>query len=165
MVLLDIGPARYGECLDVLHRGFATDTAAYGITADNTPSNPAFWAEEQVAVVVAKGFQLYAAERAGALVGCAFVGPSSDRQVWSLRHLAVLPEARHQGHGEALVAEAVRRARAGGAVRLKIGIVGENTRLADWYHRLGFVTVDAGNQYPGLVFTVDHLELALDEAP
>ncbi|PKQ31921.1 MAG: hypothetical protein CVT62_05905 [Actinobacteria bacterium HGW-Actinobacteria-2] len=157
----ELGPDRYPECLDVLRRGFATVVATHGITADNTPSNPAFWQDDEVARVVAKGFSVFGVEHDGRLVGCAFVGPSRDADRWSLRHLAVVPEARHQGIGEALVGEAARRAREGGARVLRIGIVAENTRLADWYHRLGFVTVDAGQRYPGLVFSVDHLELPL----
>jgi len=60
-----------------------------------------------------------------------------------------------------LVAVAARRTKAAGATALRIGIVGENVRLSDWYHRLGFVTADAGNRHFGLPFTVDHLELAL----
>jgi diamine N-acetyltransferase len=160
-MLVDLGPDRYTECLDVLRRGFGTATTEFGITADNTPSNPAFWPETMVAGVVSKGFALFGLEIAGCLIGCAFVGPSRDPQVWSLRHLAVAPEARHLGHGELLVTEATRRARENGATRLRIGIVAENTPLSRWYHRLGFETVEAGAQYPGLVFTVDHLELAL----
>lgn len=157
----ELGPQRYAECLDVLRRGFATVTATYGITADNTPSNPAFWGADAVTQVVAKGFTVYGVEVGGRLAGCAFVGPSREPGRWSLRHLAVAPEARHQGIGEALVAEATRRAREGGAEALRIGIVAENLQLSDWYHRLGFVTVESGMRYPGLVFTVDHLELAL----
>jgi hypothetical protein len=47
---------------------------------------------------------------------------------------------------------------------LRIGIVAENVQLSDWYHRLGFVTVESGMRFPGLVFTVDHLELTLEPA-
>lgn len=157
----DLGPDRCSECLDVLRRGFATVAATYGMTADNTPSNPAFWEDDGVSRAAAKGFTVFGVERVGRLVGCAFVGPSHDTDRWSLRHLSVVPEARHHGIGEALVAEAARRAREAGATALRIGIVAENTRLADWYHRLGFITVDAGQRYPGLVFSVDHLELPL----
>ena len=157
----ELGPERYAECLDVLRRGFATATATYGITADNTPSNPAFWGDDVIPQVVAKGFTVFGVERDGQLAGCAFVGPSRDATRWSLRHVAVVPEARHLGIGASLVAEAARRARQGGAQRLSIGIVAENTHLAAWDHRLGFETVDAGNRYPGLVFSVDHLDLAL----
>lgn len=159
---IDVPPERYAECLEVLHAGFGTVADTFGLTAQNTPSNPAFWPPEEVAKVVARPMQLFAVEQEGRIVGCAFVGTSRQQpQTWTLRHLAVHPDARHRGHGEWLVREGTRRARDGGAQVLRIGIVGENTRLSDWYHRLGFVTVQAGQQFPGLVFSVDHLELPL----
>lgn len=163
-VIVDVGPQRQAECLRVLREGFATVTAEYGITAANTPSNPAFWTGRELAQVAART-QLFAIEEEGGLVGCAFVGASPSRPgTWVLRHLAVLPEARHRGHGEALVAEAVRRALAAGASTLRIGIVAANTRLSDWYRALGFRTVEAGVRHPGLVFEVDHLEYVLQDA-
>ena len=162
MPIIEVCPERYDECLAVLHAGFGTDVPAFGLTADNTPSNPAFWQPGEVARVVARPAQLFAVEHDGRIVGCAFVGASRRfPDTWVLRHLAVHPDARHRGHGEALVVEGARRARDGGAATLRIGIIGENTRLSDWYHRLGFVTVAADQNFPGLVFSVDHLELPL----
>lgn len=163
-VIVDVSPDRYVDCLDALHAGFGTEVAAYGITAENTPSNPAFWGDSVIPALVARGFELFAVEAEGRIVGCGFAGPSRGHPgSWMLRHLAVLPEARHRGVGEALVAEAARRARAGDASVLRIGIVAENLRLSQWYRRLGFVTTEAGLQYPGLPFTVDHLELPLTD--
>lgn len=160
-VIIDVPPERYPECLAVLRSGFATEVADFGITRENTPSNPAFWGDTAVEAVVARGFGLFAIEEDGRIVGCAFAGPSRSRpDVWSLRHLAVDPATRHAGYGAALVAEGARRARAAGAELLTIGIVAENTRLSEWYRRLGFESIDK-TQYPGLVFTVEHLRLAL----
>lgn len=162
---IDVPPERYAECLDVLRRSFATEVAEYGITRENTPSNPAFWDLDCLTRLVAKPTQLYAIETGGRLVGCAFLGSSRSRpEAAVLRHLAVVPDARHHGYGEELVAEAVRRARIAGAALVRIGIVAANTRLADWYHRLGFVTV-ATVRYPELIFEVEHLELELDRVP
>ncbi|HEY3337386.1 MAG TPA: GNAT family N-acetyltransferase [Propionicimonas sp.] len=161
-MIIDVTPERYSECLEVLRSGFATEVADFGITRDNTPSNPAFWSDDAAAAVVAKGFQLFAVEDEGRIVGCAFVGPSKSRpSVWSLRHLAVDPAIRHAGHGAALVAEGARRARAAGAEALAIGIVAENTRLSDWYRRLGFESIDK-TRYPGLVFTVERMRLPFE---
>lgn len=160
-VIIDVGPERYGECLDVLREAFATEVAGYGITAANTPSNPAFWGPDAVASVVGKEFSLFAITRGDTIVGCAFAGASRSRpRTWELRHLAVTPGYRHLGLGAALVEEAAGRARAAGATVLRIGIVAENVRLSGWYRRLGFVSVGA-QRYPGMVFTVEHLELPL----
>jgi diamine N-acetyltransferase len=161
MAVRDLGPDRYLEVLSVLNEGFGTVAAEFGLTAENTPSNPAFWTDGAVQNVVARGFDLFGVELDQRLMGCAFVGPTKHPQVWSLRHLAVRAERRHRGCGELLVRYAADRAQVGGAARLEVAIVGENLRLAAWYHGLGFTTVDSGNRYPGLVFTVDHLELQL----
>lgn len=162
-VIIDLPPARPADCLPILRTAFATVTAAFGITADNTPSNPAFWTPAEFEHAVSRAVVLLGAEEDGVLVGCAFLGPSPSRAgVWVLRHLAVHPAARHRGHGEALVAAAASRARAAGATTLRVGIVAENTRLADWYLRLGFARTEHDVRYPGLVFAVDHFEWPLD---
>ena len=157
-----MAPGRYPECLAVLQAGFATEVADFGITRENTPSNPAFWGETAIPAVTGRGFQLFAIEEDGRILGCAFAGPSKSRPgVWSLRHLAVDPTARHAGHGAALVAEGARRARGAGAEVLAIGIVAENCQLSQWYRRLGFESIDK-TQYPGLVFTVERMRLVLE---
>lgn len=162
-MILDVTTQRYPECLSVLQAGFATEVAEFGITRENTPSNPAFWGVAAIPAVVARGYELFAIEDDGRLVGCAFAGASTSRSsVWSLRHLAVDPTMRHAGHGAALLAEGTRRARAAGAEVLTIGIVAENTRLSAWYRRLGFESIGV-TEYPGLVFTVERLEFALNE--
>lgn len=162
-MIIDVPPERYPECLDVLRAGFATVTAEFGLTAENTPSNPAFWLPGEIERVVARGNELFAVEEAGRIIGCAFAGPSRSRtNTWVLRHLAVRPDAGHRGVGTDLVAEAARRATAAGASVLRIGIVAANIRLSDWYGRLGFVTVESGLRYDGLVFEVDQLELDLN---
>jgi len=160
--VIDIPSARFPECLDVLHAAFGAEVADYGITAENTPSNPAFWDASVIPSLVGRGFELIGVEGDGRLLGCVFAGASRRRPgVWELRHLAVAPAGRHRGYGELLVAESARRARAAGAQTLRIGIVAENLRLAHWYARLGFVTTESRRQYAGLPFTVDHLELTL----
>ncbi len=158
--IVDVGPERHAECLRVLNEAFATETAQFGITRENTPSNPAFWGPADLARVVARPADLFAVADPS-ILGCAFALASRSRPgTWELRHLAVAPDARNRGHGEALVAEAARRARAAGGQRLRIGIVAQNLRLSLWYRRLGFASLDV-TSYPGLLFDVEHLELSL----
>jgi ribosomal protein S18 acetylase RimI-like enzyme len=161
LTIIGITPDRYAECLEILQTGFATEAADYGITRENTPSNPAFWSDTAIPAVVGRGFELFAVEQDGRIVGCAFAGPSKSRPgAWSLRHLAVDPATRHAGHGAALVAEGARRARSAGAEVLAIGIVAENKRLSQWYRRLGFES-HGTMQFDALVFTVERMSLAL----
>ena len=88
------------------------------------------------------------AERAGALVGSVFLfPPASDAFTglaepprWpELRLLAVAPEARGLGAGEALVRECARRARASGAVALGLHTSATMAVARRMYARLGFV--------------------------
>lgn len=159
--IIDVPEERHPECLAVLQVGFGTVAAEFGLTRANTPSNPAFWDVSDIARVVAKPMSLFAVERSGRIVGCAFVGPAASHpQAWELRHLAVVPEARHRGYGEWLVKEAAHRALRAGAAQLRLGIIAQNRLLAQWYERLGF-TPEGTVSYPGLVFTVERLTLTL----
>lgn len=157
-----VGPDRYPEVLHVLRAGFETVREQFGITRENDPDYPAYWTLGDVARAVARPSWLLGVELDSVIAGCAFVGPGRQRPgCWELRHLAVAPEHRGRGVGEALVRAAASCAAQDGAEALRIGIVAENLRLADWYHRLGFETVTSGERIPPLPFTVDRLELAL----
>lgn len=162
--LVDVPPARFGDALRVLRLGFGPQVDRFAITVENDPGYPAFWEVGDVARAVSRPAQLFAVRQDGDLIGCAFLCPSRRRpDEWQLRHLTVLPEARHHGHGERLVREGVRRAAAYDARVVRIGIIAENLELSRWYQRLGFVTVSPGNLYPPLPFAVDHLEFAVSQ--
>jgi ribosomal protein S18 acetylase RimI-like enzyme len=157
-----LGSGRYLEALAVLRAAFETVREQFGITRENNPHYPVYWGVGDVARAVSRPARLLGVELDSVLVGCAFVGPSTRREgCWELRHLAVVPEARHLGIGEALIRAATEGAVSDGAEVLRIGIVAENLPLAQWYRRLGFRTVSQGESYPPLPFTVDHLELPL----
>jgi len=163
--ILRPGSSRYPEVVAVLRAGFESVREQFGITAENNPHYPVYWEVGDVARAVARPAQLLGVEVDAALVGCAFAGPSRRRErCWELRHLAVIPEFRHRGIGEALIRAAVECAAADGADVLRIGIVAENLRLSQWYARLGFRVVSRGESYPPLPFTVDRLELPVSNS-
>lgn len=60
----------------------------------------------------------------------------------TIHDLFVAEEARGRGLGQALVAEAVRLARAAGACRLDVNVVGWNQAAQDFYAALGFSPLD-----------------------
>ena len=76
------------------------------------------------------------AEDAGRLVGAVLGGFDGRRGL--VYHLAVVPEARGQGLGSALMDELERRLRALGCVKGYLLVVPENQAVLDWYARRGW---------------------------
>lgn len=74
-------------------------------------------------------------ERDNAVIGCAALYPFPREQVGELACLAVHPDYRHGGRGEALLQELERRATALGLRRLFV----LTTRTAHWFQERGFL--------------------------
>ena len=96
----------------------------------------------------AEGADRIVAQRDGRLLGCvALFPPAADAYPgetgpagWpELRLLAVAPEARGQGVGEALVEECIRRARRMGAAELGLHTSASMAAAMRMYRRMGFV--------------------------
>ena len=123
---------------------------------------PAAWAGLDAAVRAALdgdgGEARIVAERGGELLGSVMLfppaadayGAAAERAAWPvLRLLAVAPEGRGQGIGQALVDECVRRARAMGAAELGLHS-SESLRAAiRMYERLGFRRTPERDFRPG----------------
>ena len=74
-----------------------------------------------------------------------------------LSNLCVLPEFRHQKIGEALLEDAISRARNKGCKKMKLGIVEENKRIRDWYEKHGFTHTHTV-KYDYFPFTCGYME-------
>ena len=77
---------------------------------------------------------------------------------WELNNLAVLPEFRHSGIGKALIDYAVARVKNYDGNKISIGIIEENTKLKEWYLKLGFKHIST-RKFEHLPFTVGFMEL------
>lgn len=113
------------------------------------------------------------AEHGAALVGSVFLYPAaSDAYAglaepprWpELRLLAVAPEARGLGAGEALVRECARRARAAGAESLGLHTSTSMAAARRLYARLGFVRAPEHDFHPEGAELVEGYRLPLDGA-
>ncbi|MBW3628920.1 MAG: GNAT family N-acetyltransferase [Gemmatimonadetes bacterium] len=135
---------------------------------------PGAWAALEQALVgalAAEGpAQRIVAERGGKLIGSvmlypraadAYVGAVAEAHWPELRILAVAPEARGHGVGEALVKECVRRAREAGASDLGLHTSQTMKAAVRMYERLGFVRVPDHDFQPegGELVTAYRLQL------
>ena len=137
---------------------------------------PRAWAGLERAVRSAlasdEGAERIVAERDGTLVGSVRLYPpaadayagAAGRAAWpELRLLAVAPEARGQGVGQALVRECVRRARAAGARELGLHTSASMRVAMGMYARMGFVRAPEHDFRPEGAELVEGYRLSLDE--
>ena len=86
--------------------------------------------------------RIWIAERDGENVGCAAVVTETSPDVAQLRWLLVEPEARGQGVGRALLAEAVEFAREAGYAAMVLWTVSALEHAARLYRSMGFAKVE-----------------------
>jgi len=146
--------------VDLLRRSFATVAERFGLTMENCPKNVAFYTEERFAEDLERGMQYYLLEDDGQICGCIALERAKPEMAY-LGRLAVLPEQRHKGLGRALVHHIFSEARRIGVRRVEIGIIEEDTRLKDWYRRLGFVPTGT-KTFDHLPFVVGFLAIELE---
>ena len=146
------------QCVQVICDSFLTVAEQFGITKENAPRFTAFatneaklryWIEEQHRPM----FAYYADGRPVGYYNLYF--PDADE--CELGSLCVLPAYRHSGIGEALLLDALRRAKEHGCSVMKLSIVEENTVLLKWYEAHGFTHTNT-IKFDFFPFTCGYLE-------
>jgi GNAT superfamily N-acetyltransferase len=150
----------------------ALTTRAYGEYA--TIMTPAAWAGLDASVHAALDTGLPAhrlvAERGGRIVGSvmlfppasdAYAGLTGASAIPELRLLAVAPEGRGHGVGEALVAACIRRARDEGAPAIALHTSASMRAAVRLYERLGFVRAPELDFQPAGAERVEGYRLAI----
>ena len=140
-MIKEIDKSEIPECVNVIRKSFQTVADEFGFTIENAPRFTAF------ATTVERLF--YQLEYEHRLL-VAYYDDDGDGRILGyyslmflenseceLSNLCVLPEARHKKIGEALMEDAVARARSNNCTKLKIGIVEENKVLRRWYENHG----------------------------
>jgi len=148
---MTIRPIRNDEgpvVVDLLRRSFATVAERFDLTTENCPKHVAFYTEKRFAEDIDRGMRYYLLEEEGRLCGCVALEPAKPGVVY-LGRLAVLPEHRSQGFGQALVRHVFDEAEQMGISRVEIGIIEADTNLKNWYRQFGFESTGAK--------TFDHL--------
>lgn len=139
----------------LIRSAFAEVAARFAITPENAPRHPAHTEPEWVAGRMDKGDHYFVLEEAGEAVGCVSL-ERTDPDTVHLKKLAVLPHARHRGHGRALVKHVLAEAHHLGARRVTLALIADHVELQAWYEQQGF-TVAEQKHHAGLSFLVTHM--------
>jgi ribosomal protein S18 acetylase RimI-like enzyme len=129
---------------DLIRNAFADVAERLNLTRENAPTHPYFCTEEWVRAAMDRGVRFFIMEKNGKAVGCVGLENAGEGEFF-MERLAVRPEARRQGLGEALVRQAMREAMKAGGRDLLIGVISGELKLLEWYGRLGFKEV--GRKY------------------
>jgi ribosomal protein S18 acetylase RimI-like enzyme len=142
--------------VDIIRNSFNTVAVQYGLTQENSPTNPAFTTIENLQSIASKAdcFGLYIKD-----IPCGFFALefNPDCNVFYIERICVLPEFRNNGFGELMLKFAENYCRNKNAEKISIGIMNQNNILKKWYQQNGFIEIDV-RQYPHLTFDVCFLE-------
>jgi N-acetylglutamate synthase-like GNAT family acetyltransferase len=121
----------------LIRNSFRDVAERFGLTSDNCPTHPSNCTAAWIEKALEKGITYYILEMDGMPCGCAALEHISQK-VYYLERLAVLPQFRRQGYGEALVNHLCGEAKKLGARHVEIGTIAEHAELNEWYEKLGF---------------------------
>ena len=138
--------------VEIIQDSFLDVAERFGLTPQNSPTHPSNCRPEWLLREMDRGVSFYMLENDGQPVGCAALEKISD-EVCYLERLAVLPQERRNGFGEALVKHVLSKARLLDVYRVGIGIIAEHKELQNWYEKLGFEEVES-KRFPQLIFQV-----------
>ena len=149
------------ECAKVIRDSFFTVAEEFGFTIENAPRFTAFSVTEERLLWQLNNEHrpMYAYYKEGNIIGYYSLLLLEDNEC-ELNNLCVLPPYRHMGTGEKLLHNAFQEAENLGCVKIKIGIVEENTVLRKWYETFGFVHTKT-EKYDFFPFTCGYMEKSL----
>jgi N-acetylglutamate synthase-like GNAT family acetyltransferase len=126
--------------LTALIRSSFRDVAErFSLTVANCPTHPSNCAPEWIEAAFQKDIRYYILEDKSIACGCVALEQARPG-VCYLERLAILPQFRQRGFGQALVNHIIAEAKKLDIGRVEIGIIAEHLELKDWYQRQGFVT-------------------------
>ena len=161
-MIKEISKNEFAECVNVIKKSFQTVADEFGFTIENAPRFTAFATTgERLFYQLEYEHRLMVAyyDDEGKILGYYSLQFLENNEC-ELNNLCVLPEARHKKIGEALMEDAVAKAKSNNCTKLKIGIVEENKVLRRWYEAHGFVHTHT-EKYDFFPFTCGYMEREL----
>lgn len=144
------------NCLDVIHKSFATVAAEFKLTEENCPSHTSFIKLDKLQNHFDWGWSMFGLYENDQQIGYFSLSKIADQE-YELHNIAVLPEYRRNGYGKMLLDYAKEKVTEMGGKKIKIGIIEENTVLKNWYEANGFISTGT-KRFEHLPFTVGFME-------
>ena len=160
-MIKEINKNEISECVSVIRKSFQTVADEFCFTIENAPRFTAFaTTEERLFYQLEYEHRLMVAYYDdGKILGYYSIQFLENNEC-ELNNLCVLPECRHKKIGEALLEDAVARAKNNKCTKMKISIVEENMVLRRWYEKYGFVHTNT-IKYDFFPFTCGYMEKVL----
>lgn len=152
-------PSNFTRAAALINTSFATVATDVGFTEQTFPTFTGFTTNADRLRTHAKcGWLMYGLFENEQLIGYASLSQVSNTEsTYELHNLAVLPEYRHKGYGKQLLDFCKAKVIERGGVKIKIGIIEENTVLKNWYTANGFVHTGT-QKYDHMPITVGTME-------
>ena len=161
MVIKNVNKEQLPECLEVIHKSFATVAEEFGLTKENCPKHtsfiPLYFLESQMEW----GWNMFGLFDGEIIIGYMSISKEDD-DIHELHNLAILPEHRHQGYGSKMIEYAKEVVTTLGGSKIKIGIIDESQVLKKWYILHGFNYI-GNKKFDHLPFTSGYLEYTIKE--
>ena len=163
-MIKEIDKSEIAECVNVIRKSFLTVADEFGFTIENAPRFTAFATTEerlfyQLEIEHRLLVAYYDDDGDGRIMGY-YSLMFLENSECELSNLCVLPEFRHKKIGEALLEDAMSRARNKECKKMKLGIVEENKRIRTWYEKHGFTHTHTV-KYDYFPFTCGYMEREL----
>ena len=156
MIIKNANKEQLPECLEVIHKSFATVAEEFGLTIKNCPKHtsfiPLYFLESQMEW----GWNMFGLFEKEKIIGYMSISKEDDN-IYELHNLAILPEHRHKGYGSKMIEYAKEVVKTLGGSKIKIGIIDESDILKKWYisHEFNYI---GNKKFAHLPFTSGYLE-------
>lgn len=161
MIIKKVNNEQLPECLDVIHKSFATVAEEFGLTKENCPKHtsfiPLYFLESQMEWC----WSIFGLFEDSNIIGYMSISKENDN-LYELHNLAVIPEYRHKGYGSKMIEYAKEVVKTLGGSKIKIGIIDESDILKKWYISHGFKYI-GNKKFDHLPFTSGYLEYNIKE--
>jgi ribosomal protein S18 acetylase RimI-like enzyme len=126
-------------CRKILNESFSTVAVEFGLTRLNSPTNAAFYTNDDLIKQIENGLDFYLGFYQQEPIGCVAIEKSrTESDTFYIEKLAVIPLYRHKGFGKLLMDFCIQTVIDSGGIVISIALIDSNIQLKEWYKNMRF---------------------------